>query len=211
MMSSSKPSNAVPTLRWLYLACVVLGSIGAHLISEYAAMGSDAAVVAVSPRHLYLAIAGIAALAFAIRELMTLRARASNGRDAKRLAEIGLAGLPFAGKRHFWLVTAGLQFAFGGFTEIGEGCPLCGHDVIAGVAGALVGAIVLSLIARALSARLPSIASALVEFAPVAGKGAHAWKTAAAATPIVLAEFLWYARLFNRPPPALQPALNRHH
>src|ERR1700730_17652614 len=142
-MSAPKPQHAVPTLRWLYLACVVLGGIGAHLISEYAAMGSDAAVVTATANLLYLAIAGIAVAA---RELMVLRARASSGRDAKRLAEIGLAALPFAGKRHFWLATAGLQFAIGGLTEIGEGCPLCGHDIIAGIGGALLGAIVLSLI-----------------------------------------------------------------
>jgi hypothetical protein len=203
-MGLSKTSLRAPTLRWLYLACVVFGSIGAHLISEFAAMGSDAAAVVVSPRHVYLAIGGIAALAFAIHELVVLRARASSGRDAKRLAEMGLAALPFAGKRHFWLATAGLQFAIGGLTEIGEGCPLCGHDIIAGVAGALLGAVVLSVIARALTRRLPSIASSLVEFTPVAGKSALLWKTAAAATPIVLARFLRFARLFNRPPPILQ-------
>jgi hypothetical protein len=190
---------------WVYLACVVVGSIGAHLVSEFAAMGSDAVAVTFSPRHIYLGVAGILALVFALRELLSLRARASSGRDAKRLAEIGLASLPFAGKRHFWLATAALQFFIGGLTEIGEGCPLCGHDIAAGVIGALVGAVVLSALARALTRRLPSIASALVEFAAVAGVSDDRWKCALRATPRVISAFLWYARLFNRPPPGLQP------
>lgn len=194
----------VPTLRWVYLACVVLGGIGGHLASEFAAMGSDAEKLSVSPRHLYLALAAVAALLFAIRELRQLRATASGGRDFKRKVELGLASLPFGGKGRFWIATAGLQLAVGSLTEIGEGCPLCGHDVAAGIGGAIIGALALSLLVRVFSARLPSIASAFAEFIPALAHAAGKLRCAIIAVPIVLAEFLWFARLFNRPPPALQ-------
>jgi hypothetical protein len=198
------PALQVPSLRWVYLACVVIGSIGAHLVSEFAAMGSDAEKLSVSPRHLYLLVAALAALLFAVREVRQLRASSSGGRDFKRKIELGLASLPFSGTGRFWMATAGLQLAIGAITEIGEGCPLCGHDVAAGIGGAVIGALVLSLLARAMSQRLPSIASAFVEFVPASALAAGKVRTAIVAVPIVLSEFLWFARLFNRPPPALQ-------
>lgn len=195
---------ASPSLRVLYVACLALGSIAAHLISEFVGMGSAADAVAFSPRHIYLGAAGLVALALVIREVALLRARAANGRDAKRIAEIGLASLPFGGKRYFWIVTAALQFAAGALTEIGEGCPLCGHDVAAGFAGALIGAIILALVARALSKRLPSIASALVQFAAIERADDACSYRARLAPDVESPEFLWFARLLNRPPPVFQ-------
>src|SRR5258708_33528835 len=53
--SAQPPKDA--SLRLLYLACVALGGVGTHLISEFAAMGFDADRVVLSPRHLYLAVA----------------------------------------------------------------------------------------------------------------------------------------------------------
>lgn len=208
-LMTASDSHQDPSLRLLYLACVVLGGVVTHLISEFAAMGSDADRVALSPRHLYLGVAAIVAILIAIRELVVLRSRAKGGRDAKRLAELGLASLPFNGKRHFWIITACLQLAVGGVTEIGEGCPLCGHDIVAGVGGALLGAIVLALLARALGNRLPSIASALSEFVPLAGRSTARWAAKMRTTPVARAEFLWFARLLNRPPPVLASSLNR--
>ena len=167
-------------------------------------MGSDASVVAVSPRHLYLGAAGAVALGVAIREIFHLRARSSGLRDAKRLAELGLSSLPFAGRRHFWLATAALQFALGSLTEIGEGCPLCGHDVGAGIAGALLCALALSLAARALSKRLPSFAAALADFVLAEPDPQPARAVAPELAPVVVGHLLGYTRLFNRPPPRLQ-------
>lgn len=187
-----------------------MGSIGAHLISEFAAMGSDAEAVTFSLRHLYLGLAGLAALIVAVREVLVLQARASSRRDAKRLAEIALQSLPFSGKGHFWLATAGLQLAIGGFTEIGEGCPLCGHDVVAGFGGALIVAVLLSLVARALTRRLPSIASAMIEFVSAGDQAGERRTPSQVAAPIVVPNFVWLAHLFNRPPPALQPAVVTH-
>lgn len=195
----------VPTLRWAYLAVVVLGGIGAHLVSEFAAMGSGAEAVAISPRHIYLGLAAITSLFVAYRELTAMVRGASSGRDAKRIAEMGLATLPFAGRRHFWLVTAALQFAVGSVTEIGEGCPLCGHDVIAGIAGAVLGAVLLALFARALSKRLPTVAQALATYAPRTESTEAPRVAVHEAAPLVVDEFLSYAQLFDRPPPVLQP------
>jgi hypothetical protein len=189
------------TLRWVYLALVVLGSIGAHLASEFGAMGRDAGEVALSPRHVYLGVAAIVSLAFAIRELLVLRAASSSSRDFKRRIEMGLSALPFAGKRYFGVATAGLFLLIGGATEIGEGCPIAGHDIWAGVFGALICSLGLALAVRAFTRRLPSIAAALLEFVPARRDRVSVSRRHVIEEAIPLSEFLWYAHLECRPPP----------
>jgi hypothetical protein len=196
-----------PTLRWVYLALVVLGSIGAHLASEFAAMGSDAGEVLFSVRHIYLGLAGLAALAFAVRELMTIRLASSNPRDFKRRIEMGLTTLPFAGKLHFGPVTAVLFLLIGGATEIGEGCPLCGHDVGAGVAGAVLCSALLALIVRVFTRRLPSIAAAIEEYVPAPHDVDSDTSRERVPATAPLPQCVWFPQLFNRPPPV--PAASR--
>ncbi len=192
------------SLRWLYAALVVFGAIAAHLCSEFAGMGADSGAIAFSSRHLYLALAALAALAVAVREISGFVGAAANGRDRKRLAEMSLATLPWRGGRRFVLFTALLQFGIGGLTEIGEGCPLCGHDIGAGVVGAVVGALLLALATRLLARRLPAAASALFAFFRQIDRPTADGMRRALARPIVVDDLLWFARLFNRPPPALQ-------
>jgi hypothetical protein len=209
MMTSARTMKnaADPTLRWVYLALVVIGSIGAHLASEFGAMGSDADQITFSPRHIYLGIAALAALIFAAREILALRSVSDNARDFKRRIEMGIATLPFAGKHRFGPATAGLFLLIGGATEIGEGCPLCGHDVAAGIGIAVIGSVVLAALVRLFTRRLPSIASAVVEYVAAVTEPEAPPDLALTFDVAPLHEFLWFAQLFNRPPPV--PAASR--
>src|SRR5690349_20364864 len=124
-----------PDLRRAYLALVVMGGTGAHLVSEFAGMGLAAGRITLSPLHYYLGAALLVALVVLTRDLSTLFSNASNRRDAKRLAQIGLQSLPFAGKRGFLTTTSCLQFAVAWTTVVAEGSPLLGHDMAAGAIG----------------------------------------------------------------------------
>src|SRR5580700_834957 len=134
-----RTNSYTPNLRPFYLLLVGVGCIVAHLASEFAAMGTGAEGVLFSAKHLYLgvlALAGIVTLIVCGRALLL---RATGARDLKRLLHIGLATLPFGGKgAAYFALTAALQLGLGLLTQIGEGCPFCGHDVAAGVLGALV-------------------------------------------------------------------------
>ena len=196
-----------PTLMRVYLALVVIGGIGSHLISEFAGMGAAAAVVTFSRLHAYLGVALILATAVLARDLHALIASAANARDAKRIAEIGLASLPFGGKTsRFWLATAGLQFAVAWSTVIAERSPLLGYDVAAGMIGAVVGAALIALLTRALTRSLPTLASVIVEFQPAVPATTHSRTNAGEAPAPAFAASTWCSRLFNRPPPVLRSA-----
>ncbi|HYK52505.1 MAG TPA: hypothetical protein VEV38_03150 [Candidatus Eremiobacteraceae bacterium] len=200
-------SRPYPDLRRTYLALVIMGSIGAHLVSEFAGMGIAAGRITLSPLHYYLGAALLIALLVLTNDLSALLSNASSRRDAKRLAEIGLMSLPFAGKRGFITTTACLQFALGWTTVVAEGSPLLGHDVGAGAIGAIISAFILSLVIRAITRRLPSIAQAVVEYYPVTAQdpqcGAFVEQQPACDA---RATDVWCSRLFNRPPPSLQSA-----
>lgn len=205
-MSRALTSRPVPTLIRVYLALVVIGGIGSHVISEFAGMGAAAAAVAFSRLHAYLGVALILAIVVLVRDLRNLVANAANARDAKRIAEIGLASLPFGGKTsRFWFATAGLQFAVAWSTVIAEGSPLLGHDVAAGMIGAVVGAALIALLTRALTRSLPTLASVIVEFQPAVPTSTHSMANAEAPAP-AFAACTWCSRLFNRPPPIFQSA-----
>ena len=198
------------SLRALYGASVVFGAILSHLLAEALGMGEASDSVAFSPRHIYLGVALLAALGVVAQQILTLLRTAQSGRDAKRLAEIGLRTLPFAGRTRFVIFTAALQFALAWSTEIGEGCPLCGHDVGAGFAGALFGAIVAALFVRLLARRLPTAASAVVRALLPAERPAAVRLRHDQKTPLTSLDAVWSTRLFNRPPP-LQPSIIAHH
>lgn len=195
-----------PALRRAYLALVVVGGVGAHLVSEVAGMGMAAGRITLSPLHCYLGAALLVAVVVIAHDLSALLSSAANGRDAKRLAEISFSSLPFAGKRGFLTTTVCLQFAVGWTTVIAEGSPLLGHDVVAGAIGAVFTAFVLSFVIRALARRLPGIAQAVVEFCPVLAETPQHKAVTAQPMCAARAQDVWCSRLFNRPPPLLQPA-----
>jgi hypothetical protein len=192
----------MPRLGPIYASLVALGSIVAHLAAEFFAMGSDADSVALSPRHLYLgaiALVCVGVLAWRSAALW----RASLGvRDLKRALHVGLLSLPFRGRgARFFALSVGLQLCVGLGTQIGEGCPFCGHDVAAGVFGAVLTAMVLAFAGRAIARRLPSIAGAIAALfidEPSLGTSCFAADKAAL---LGLPRFAWFSQLYNRPPP----------
>ena len=188
----------------VYLAVVVLGSIVAHLASEFFAMGSDADSVALSPKHLYLAVAAIGCAAFAIARLRELRRASSGWRELKRELHLGLESLPLRGRGLlFYALTAGLQLSAGLATQYGEGCPFCGHDVAAGILGALLTVVVLALLGWIVSRRLPSLASALEALFLKPQADQHTVFVSRNSTALEFPHFVWSAHLYNRPPPFL--------
>jgi hypothetical protein len=191
----------------IYLSIVVLGSIVAHLASEFFAMGSDADAVAISPKHIYLGIAGLAAMGIATWQMLMLWQNSRGGRDLKRALHVGLGALPCRGRGpSFFAVTAGLQLIAGLATQIGEGCPFCGHDIAAGVIGALLTVVAMAFAARAISRRLPSIAAAIgALFVGPAGSDGPIVVSRSCAAPS-FPRFVWFEQLYNRPPPSLSIA-----
>jgi len=166
-------------------------------------MGSDADEVLFSARHWYLGLTALVCIAAFCFGWRALRARSSSARDLKRVLHVGLATLPFNGTGiRFIGLTAALQLGIGMLTQIGEGCPFCGHDVAAGVAGAILTVILLALATRAAAARMPAIVDALVivlpNARPTSERRALAIERNATALPLPI----WTAPLFNRPPPS---------
>jgi hypothetical protein len=201
--------RAAPALNWkgltpVYVAVVVLGSIVAHLASEFFAMGSEADTIALSPKHLYLGLAAILCAAFAIARIGAL-VRASDGwRDLKRELQLGMASLPFRGRGvQFYALTAALQLGVGLGTQIGEGCPFCGHDVLAGVLGAMLMVVVLACAGWAVTRRLPSLAAAIESLFVQQHGDEHDIVAARDAVALEFPRFVWSAQLYNRPPPLL--------
>jgi hypothetical protein len=190
----------------IYLSIVVLGSVVAHLASEFFAMGAEADAVALSPKHLYLGVAVLIAGAVAVQQTLALWRNARGGRDLKRELHVGLETLPFRGRGAFLIFTAGLQLGISMTTEIGEGCPFCGHDVFAGVIGALLTIALLAFAARTIGRRLPSIAAALSALFIDPARDADALVVSRSASALPAPRFIWFEQLYNRPPPSLSLA-----
>jgi hypothetical protein len=111
--------------------------IAAHLVSEFAALGRhDDLAIVLSPRHAYLGVLAVmaaCALALALRRVPADERRAC----VERL----VAGLPFGGRGvRFTAVSFAAQFAFFALTQLGEGAPLSGGNVLAGVLAAALAA-----------------------------------------------------------------------
>ena len=135
----AKSSHGVSPL-WallLFFAFTAPLGIAAHLLSELAGLGwHDDADVAFSARHGYLALIALGAL---VALALSLRAVPRGDRRA-RIAAI-VEALPFKGQgAGFVALSFSAQFAFFAITQIGEGCPLCGGDVFAGVLAAALAA-----------------------------------------------------------------------
>jgi hypothetical protein len=197
-----KVSTNAPNLRPFYLLLVGVGGIAAHLVSEFAAMGSDAKPILFSPRHWYLGAAVLTGIVVFILQAHALCSQAANGRDFKRMLHNGLATLPMHGRgAAFAMLTAGLQFAVGMSTEIGEGAPIAGHDVIAGVFGAILLVLAMALATKAIARSLPRIVEAIVGLSLSPNGPTDATVARARAwSPVIRPTFL--PSLYNRPPPA---------
>jgi hypothetical protein len=195
----------VPSLRIFYLLLIGVGSILAHLTTEFASMGSDADSVVFSARHWYLGLAALAGIVVLIVRGRAFLRHASGARDLKRILQVGLAALPFGAKGvRYYAVTAGLQLSIGALTQIGEGCPFCSHDVVAGLLGATLTVLLLALVTRAISKQLPSLVTALAGYVPhTTGSNAAAFVRRNVVTTTAGLGF-WFPLLFNRPPPRLQ-------
>jgi hypothetical protein len=101
-------------------------------------------------------------------------------------------------------LTAGLQLAIGALTQIGEGCPFCSHDVIAGIVGAMLTVLLLALVTRALSRQLPRLVCALAGYMPRTFGSPSAIFLGRDCAAVSTGRGAWFPLLFNRPPPRLQ-------
>lgn len=186
----------------VYLAVVVLGSILAHIAAEFFAMGSDADAVALSPRHLYLAVAALACATFAFARVRALLKSVKGLRELKRELHIALESLPLRGRGPaFYVFTAAIQFGVSLATQYGEGCPFCSHDIAAGIAGALLTVIALALCAWLVALRLPSLAAAVEALFVEPQRDQHTIFVTRGAAARAFPRFIWSAQLYNRPPP----------
>ncbi len=205
-MRSGPGYVAARSLVPIYLCVVGLGSIVAHLASEFFAMGSDADSIALSPKHLYLGVTAVVCAIVALQQGFALWRNSSGGRDLKRQLHVGLESLPFRGRGAFYAFTAALQFGVGLTTQIGEGCPFCGHDIAAGIAGTILTVFVMALAARAIGQRLPTIAAAIAAFFIQTGARPQMLIAAHNVAILGLPRFIWFSQLYNRPPPPLSIA-----
>jgi len=200
-----RATQAYPSLRIFYLLLIGVGSLLAHLAAEFAAMGSGADSVLFSTRHLYLGLGALAGIVIFIACGRALLRRATSRPDLKRLLSNGLEELPFGGRGvRYYALTAGLQLAIGALTQIGEGCPFCSHDVIAGIVGAMLTVLLLALVTRAIGSQLPRLVSALAGYAPRSFESPSALFLRRDCATVSTGRGAWFPLLFNRPPPRLQ-------
>jgi len=155
------------TARWQALAAfaalTIPFGIVAHLASEFFGLGwRDDADVAFSIRHLYLAVIAVSAL---IALALSLRRVPRNNRR-RAVAEL-VDALPLGGRGlRFGLLSFALQFGFFAITQIGEGCPLCGGDVLIGILAAAFASLAGALAVSFGKSRLLELACELVWFVP---------------------------------------------
>jgi hypothetical protein len=135
--------------------------IAAHLISELAGLGwHDDADLVLSARHGYLALIALATLGGLFLAFRSL----PRGDRRRRVAQL-VDDLPFRGRGFGFLALAFVaQFAFFAVTQIGEGCPLCGGDIVVGVFAAAVAALIGAIAVTLGKRRLIALALALVWF-----------------------------------------------
>jgi hypothetical protein len=201
-----RATQANPSLRVFYLLLIGVGSLLAHLAAEFAAMGSDADSVLFSTRHLYLGLAVLAGIVVFVSCGRALLHRATSKPDLKRMLINGLEALPFGGRGvRYYALTGALQLAVGALTQIGEGCPFCSHDVIAGIVGATLTVLLLALVTRAIDSQLPRLVSALAGYVPRTFGSPSATFLRRDCATLSTGRGVWFPLLFNRPPPTLQP------
>jgi hypothetical protein len=197
-------SRSTPDLRVFYILLVGVGSLLAHLATEFGAMGSGAESILFNPRHWYLGCAVVAGIATFVLQARALLRQATSARDLKRMLGLGLDRLPLHARgMRYYALTATLQLAIGSLTQIGEGCPFCSHDVVAGLLGALVTVVLLAFFTHAVGRRLPALVCIVAE---VLAPERHAGLSQVCREPRGLASSrdVWFPLLFNRPPPHLR-------
>ncbi len=184
----------------LYLALSVPFGIAVHLGSEFAGLGRDAADMAFSPLHAYLAVIAIAALA----AFLVCGGFFAGAAERRRRIGLMARALPFAGNGvRFFALSAGLQFAFFVVTQVGEGCPLCRGDALVGVAAALVASAIGSCVLIALRKRIVrafTVLGSAVERSPHVISVGLVPRYAVHAVASTYSTFA--ATLGNRPPPS---------
>ncbi|HXW52019.1 MAG TPA: hypothetical protein VEJ41_08515 [Candidatus Acidoferrales bacterium] len=188
-------------MRRLLLPGLVLGAILTHLASEFFGMGADAdAGIVLSPRHAYLALIGCACALYLILEIRSMFAAASSALDLRRRLSMDRCELPLRGDWRFYAICAIVQFGLGVGSAVGEGCFFCGHDVFFGITGALLTALLLALVGRTITARLPRLAAALCARLRPVNPSEHALRPDRVTYLSPRAVF-WSPQLANRPPP----------
>ncbi len=189
----------------VFLALTTPLGIAAHLISELAGLGwHDDADVVLSARHAYLGALALASLAGLLVALFSI----PRGERRARVAEL-VESLPFRGRGPgLTFVSFVAQFAFFAVTQLGEGCPLCGGDVLVGVTAAALAALV-GAIAVALGKRriLDFVLALAFTWAPV-GAGASGPARSELRRRVVVRPARRRAPFAfrYRPPPSVQPA-----
>ena len=101
------------------------------------------------------------------------------------------------------VLTACAQLVIGIGTALGEGCLFCRHDVVFGIAGAVVTAFLLAIAGRLIALRLPSFTA---EMARTILPATDDYRTAVVCDLLMdnpLRLFFNSLQLANRPPPVL--------
>lgn len=106
----------------------------------------------------------------------------------------------------FVLLTGALQFAVGMSTEVAEGAPIAGHDVLAGVLGSLFVVLAIAIATREIGRSLPSIAEALARLL-LSPHGVGSAVVSRVCVPAPVARPAFSPFLYNRPPPHIQSIL----
>lgn len=145
----------------VFFACTTPFGIAAHLISEVAGLGwHDAAAIMFSPRHGYLAALAVASVIALLAVVLAVPKR-----DRRTWVASLIADLPCGGRgMGFTAVAFATQFAFFAVTQIGEGCPLSGGNILAGAAAAAIASTFGAIAVAAGKRRIVNFALALVQF-----------------------------------------------
>jgi hypothetical protein len=199
-----RPGKVTPfSALLLYGALTVPLGIAAHLLSELAGLGwHDDADVILSVRHGYLAAFALVALFIAIAALRSI----PRGDRRERIAQL-VDALPLRGRGiGFVAMSFFAQFGFFALTQIGEGCPLCGGDVLVGVVAAALAALCGALAVTLGKRRLLDFVLALVWAVAFACDAEPAGDRVAASRRLVLRDRSRTPFAFRYRPPPLRAA-----
>jgi hypothetical protein len=121
----------------LFFALTTPLGIAAHLVSELAGLGwRDDADVVLSARHGYLAALAILAMGGLLVALRSVPRRERRAYVATLVESLPCGGSGPA----FTAISFIAQFGFFAVSQLGEGCPLCGGDIVTGVFAAALAA-----------------------------------------------------------------------
>lgn len=150
-------------------------------------------------RAALLFAAAVVALGCALVAALGYRAR--NGRDRKRLIELDVRDLPFAGRGpDFAAAVAGSTFAFSLMAHLGEGAFDRG-DVVGWLLCAVVLAVCTALAAASVARAIPAVAALLDGLRLRADAPSPRFFAHRRSAPRIAYGDAWPPTLFNRPPP----------